>query len=1142
MVNGGWLDPHEFMKSALWVILTFFGLTVVGQGPTEDVGTLVNGYAGKVSGQDFSYHSSIPIAKESLLVRATDGQSSMEWTTAPVPEGVDTEYVTFLWLAGLGSSPGAATFDLAIHDRTAFTFTVDGSDRWRVEGADGSSLSFQSEFVDQHGDRFGYMLLRKPARDVRSGEVLNLRVTGGNQRKTSWYMTFKFPLESGFSLRAMPALTGREGEEEQVCLAGILHVGEPAQARIHMGGRLVEEARVVFGYNPVRVRVRAVSETTEIGYRLEIGDRTWEGTVTLEPVRRWQVHFVQHTHTDIGYTRSQTDILGDHLRFIDYALDYCDNTDTYPEDSRFRWTCEAAWAVDEYLKCRPQAQVDRFLKRIAEGRMEVTGMYFNFDELPDEQTLAASLRPLARFRDLGIEVTTAMQNDVNGIAWCLNEYYHDLGIRYLNMGTHGHRALISFDHPTLFWWESPSGKRMLAFRAEHYMLGNTLFKIHGGDFAVFESELLNYLTSLAGKGYPYDTIAIQHSGFLTDNAPPSVAPSKMIQQWNEIYRWPRLRSALASEFFEAMEARHGEVLPVVRGAWPDWWTDGFGASAREVAATRVAQGDAMAHTAGLSLAALQGSRMPEGITERIEAANSALLFYTEHTVGYSESIREPFHKHTKTQRAIKESYAWEASRRTRMLGEEALGLLQEHHAREEGPTLLVFNTLNWDRSGLFTVYIDHQILPRDAEFRIVDGDGNLARAQVREAHSDGAYYAIWVESIPAFGYRKYRIEVVDGKLSGDREPSSPGLDSASRPILENVWYRIEMDPDRGVITRILDKELGVEWVDPGATWKMGEFIYERLDNREQMESFRLDNYTREPLEKVWVDGREKGAVWDTVRFRGNTRAARREGAYTFEVRLFHGEKRFDLAYFIEKAMVLEPEGIYNAFPLALEGGQWALDVPGGEMRAGWDQVPGSANDWNTVQNYARLYNGSMQVVMSSREIPLMQFGGINTGRFEAGAVPETTHLYGWPMNNYWTTNFNPEQHGGIDWEYQFTSRTGQDPQAAVRFGWGNRVPLLARVVPGGGRGERRWKGSWLTGMPGNLLLVSALPEKDGRSAVFHVREIGGETAVFGLSSVLSGRELTCQPVDVTGRVLAEGTLTVQPYESKFYRVTWTDAP
>ena len=502
------------MSAVVLLMNVLLGLTVFAQVPVDEPATIVNGYGQKVFGQDFAYHSSIQIAKESLLIRATDGNSSMEWETAPVPARLNTEYVTFVWLAGIGSSPGYATFDVAINGQTQFTFAADAADGWRLAAADGSSLSFRSDYVDQHGDRFGYMSLQTPSRDLRSGEALTIRVTGGNFQKTSWYMTFTFPLESGLDFRAMPALTGAAGDYYQAGLAGIFHVGEPARARIYVDGRLLEETGVVFGYNQVRVRLPAVRETTQVTYRLEVDDQNWDGTLRLDPVRPWQVNFVHHTHTDIGYTRSQTDILRDHLRFIDYALDYCDNTDHYPLESQFRWTCEAAWAVDEYLKCRPQSQIDRLLKRIAEGRIEITGMYFNFDELPDEQTLAASLKPLARFRELGIEVKTAMQNDVNGIGWCLNDFYHDLGVKYLNMGTHGHRALICFDRPTLFWWESPSGKRMLAYRGEHYMIGNTRFKIHGGDFNAFEEELLTYLMELEQNDRAYGGLLGKRPGTL----------------------------------------------------------------------------------------------------------------------------------------------------------------------------------------------------------------------------------------------------------------------------------------------------------------------------------------------------------------------------------------------------------------------------------------------------------------------------------------------------------------------------------------------------------------------------------------------------------------------------------------------------
>ncbi|MEE4177923.1 MAG: glycoside hydrolase family 38 C-terminal domain-containing protein [Bacteroides sp.] len=1119
------------MKSfAITLIQLFLIASVIAQGQGNSGNTIVNGYQEKIAGVDFSYHSSVQAAKESLLARATDGNSFVEWKTAAVPEVLNQETVTFVWLAGIGSSPGLASFDVAVNGQTRFTFHTDGSEAWNLEASDGSSLSFKSDFIDQHGDRFGFMYLSIPAVSLKLGEPLTLRVTGSNSGKTSWYMTFKFPLQDGLNFRALPAISILDGKEYQLGIAGIFHFGGTEKAKIFINNSLLEEREINFGYNHVRVNIPAVTQSTTVDYRLEIGDKTWQGELQLHPVRQWKVNFVHHTHTDIGYTRSQTDILAEHLRYIDYALDYCDMTDDFPGESQFRWTNEASWAVDEYLKSRPRQQVDRLLQRIKEGRIEVTAMYFNFSELPDEQTLAASLQPLGTFREHGIAVKTAMQNDVNGIGWSLIDHYSDMGVKYLNMGTHGHRALICFDKPTLFWWESPSGKRMLAFRGEHYMIGNT-FAIHGEDFTVFEEELLSYLLELEAKGYEYDQISIQHSGFITDNSPPSIASSKLIRQWNEKYSWPRLSTSTATAFFEEMEQRHGDDFMVIRGAWPDWWTDGFGASAREVAATRVAQGDLRANAGGLAMAAINRVALPDKIADRMEAINTALLFYTEHTVGFSESVREPTHRYTMEQRAIKESYAWEASRRAKMLGEETMGLLQSFFQRQEKPSLLIFNTLNWNRSGLFTTYIDYQVIPRDAEFSLMDADGNQAFAQVTEKRSDGAYYAIWAEDIPAFGYKRFSIRVED--IAKKKVLEAP---LGELKEMENDWYQIVIDPEKGAITSLFDKELGLEMIDSKAEWKLGEFIYELLDNREQMEAFKLDNYSREPLDELWIEAYEEGEVWITLRFRGNTSAATGEGAFSFEIRLFNTTKRIDLAYFIDKKLVTEPEGVYVAFPFVLEDGQLAFDVPGGEIRAGIDQISGSSNDWNTVQTYARLYNEHAQILLSSVEIPLMQFGGINTGRYTAGAVPETTHIYGWPMNNYWTTNFNADQRGGLTWQYSLTSRPGNSLLEATHFGWDYRTPFLSRVLPGGGRDDDQNEGVFLTGWPENILLVSVMPDQDGQSALFHVREIEGNACNFTLSNPLDGATLNAVEVDVTGYPVNNGSLELNPLESKFFRV------
>ena len=654
-------------------------------------------------------------------------------------------------------------------------------------------------------------------------------------------------------------------------------------------------------------------------------------------------------------------------------------------------------------------------------------MYFNFDELPDEQTLAASLQPLKRFAQHGLHPEMAMQNDVNGIGWCMNDFYHDLGVKYLNMGTHGHRALICFDKPTLFWWESPSGNRMLAYRGEHYMTGNTVFDIQKGDLPNFEVKLLNYLISLAEKGYSYDVISIQHSGYLTDNSPPSTIASEVIRQWNEKYEWPKLKTATATSFFKEMEGKYAASFPVYRGAWPDWWTDGFGASAREVAAARKAQSEVTATSSGLAMAKLQGAELPRNIGERIQLINDALLFYTEHTVGYSESVREPYHEQTMEQRAIKESYAWEAYRRTKMVEEETMGQLQSYIPNEAKPSLVVFNTLNWNRDGLVTVYIDHQLVPRGTYPKLIDQAGDAYAVQALSHRSDGTYWAIWLRDIPAFGYKKLLIEPQEGLLEKtDKSPVS---------VMENKWYRITTDASKGVITSWFDKEMGKELVDGASKYGMGEFIYERLGNRYQMEQKRLDDFKRYPLDSAWFDSYSQGPVWNTIHLKGKTAAAYEGYDVDIEIRLFNTSKRMDMAYSIVKKPIVDPEGIYIAFPFQLDKGKHFFEVQGGVVEAGKDQIPGSSNDWNTIQHFSSVRNGEAQIVIGSPEIPLVQLGNINTGRYKAGALPETTHLFSWPMNNYWVTNFNPDQKGQHQWTYYLTSGGGDLNSEATRFGW-----------------------------------------------------------------------------------------------------------
>ena len=910
------------------------------------------------------------------------------------------------------------------------------------------------------------------------------------------------------------------------------HEGKAASATLRLGNQS-QRVKLEAGENRFFFEVPEVSSAQSLLLTVTRGKEELAAkTVTIEPVRHWRMNLVQHTHTDIGYTRSQMEILAEHLRYIDYALDYCDATDDYPDAAKFRWTCEISWAVSEYLKCRPAEQIARLKQRVKEGRIELATMYLNFDELPDEQTLAASLAPLKQFREAGMRAELAMQDDVNGIGWCFSEYFADAGVKYLNMGTHGHRALICFDKPTVFWWQSPSGKKVLAYRAEHYNQGN-FFGVHTDDFGQFETRVLEYLGQLEAKDYPYDICAAQHSGYFTDNAPPSTKSCEMVRRWNEKYEWPKLRTAVATEFIKTVESDYADRIQTIRGAWPDWWTDGFASGAREAAVSRITHSNIIANQAGLSFAKMLGAELPEGMNERIDGINNALLFYDEHTFGYSESVRDPYGLETWEQRSLKQSYAWEAYRYAGLLGENTMGLLQSFVPKANVPSIAVFNTLNWSYSGIAKVYIDHQILPKEKAFRIVDEAGHEIPAQAGESRSDGTYWCLYVKDVPALGYARYRVEVLD-----EPRPAVVAADKLADKRVENEWYTIDFDPSRGTIHQLYDKALGKPLLSADAEWEMGEFIYEIIDSRHPMEKYTAPQFLRRRPERIRFERYEKGPIWDTYRFRGETVAGREPNNLMVEYRVYNVEKKIEVVYRLRKKAVTDPEAIYIAFPYEVEAGKIHLDVPGGNIEAGVDQIPGSSNDWYTVQNFATARSERSQVVMGSPEIPLMQFGAINTGRYEAGAVPQSTNMYSWPMNNYWVTNFNADQMGELQWSYFITSSTDNSIGYATRFAWENRIPFLTRVLQADERSTAGFPAaSLLKIVPQNLLLVNMRPVEGERAVMLQLREIDGKPARFEATS----DKIAIQSIeerDVVGAPISDASLDFAPWENKFIKISW----
>lgn len=1128
MVNTG-IRSLKYL-SVLLLFSLFFPRYLSSQ--TLETGWL-QGYHKSLRGGTIEYHSPQPDVTSALLLRSMNAEDYIEWETEPVPEDYGRPSINFIWIFALDVDADPQGYDLFVDGKKYFHFSnpvTNARKEWKIEGPGGAELAFRVTMVDRFDDVHGYASLRLPTASVRKGHALRLKVVGESAGSRVWYMTFQSPVKAGIAIVPQQALIRCGNSLYQPVNVDIVHLGDPMDVTLTAREHPAVSSELKYGFNRIEMIFPEVSDDEEHAISIRIAGQTSRTEkFILAPVKKWFVYLVQHTHTDIGYTRSQSEILPEHLRFIDYALDFCDLTDDFPDNAKFRWTCEASWAVDQFLENRPQGQIVRLKQRVDEGRIEITGMPFNMSEIADENVYAVSLQPLKKFKDLGLKVTTAMQNDVNGIAWCLADYFPDTGVEYLIMGQHGHRALIPFDKPTPFWWESPSGQRLLAFRADHYMTGN-FWGIHTGDFQSLETELIRYLENLESRNYPYERVAVQYSGYFTDNAPPSTSGCDMIRRWNEKYAWPKLRSAIAREFPAFIEKKQGENLPVHRAAWPDWWSDGFGSAAKETATARKTQALMMANQGLLAMAKLMGMKIPVSTAAKLEKIYDALLFWDEHTMGAAESVRDPLAASSVVQWAEKSAYVWEAAKEAHVLQEAAMGLLQPYIPRSELPTVAVFNTLNWSRSGLAEVYVDHQILPQGKDLFLYDDRGNQIQAQASGSRADGTYWKLRVEDIPPMGYKVFRM------AARDRSTKSGNDLSPEDGIFENAHYRLTIDTETGGISSLYDKQWETDLIDARSPWHIGQFIHETISNRSQLEQFHLVSSERNPLRNVVVQKEEWGPVWKSIRVSGETPTVSVDKRLLVEIRLYHHEKRIELHYSLVKKNITEPEAVYVAFPFRLPGADVVYEAHGGMVSPGNNQLEGTSSDWHAVQNFLAVRDPDGQVILGSDEVPLVQLGGLNLGEFRYIAEVKKPHIFSWVMNNYWVTNFRASQEGEFQWSYYLESSRDSSNTFATRAGWGSRIPLLCRVFPPGGPSKDETERSLLQIDGDNILLVSAKPTLEGEGIILHLREVEGKpVSVHVYAADIPGERRMLTEVNVLEEAIGSPrpSIPMKAWETKF---------
>ena len=858
--------------------------------------------------------------------------------------------------------------------------------------------------------------------------------------------------------------------------------------------------------------------------------------------RPWKIYVITHTHADIGYTDLIPEVKRVWCQGMDQAI--------AAAGKGLKWTLEGSLLFDTYRQHRSPEKVAELVRLVKEGKIEIASLYTNIEQenaAPEELVRSTFYSNDRMRREFGIESKTAILDDITGITWGLPRALAGSGTRYLAFGPGRYKEMLDESTlPQLFYYKSQDGSRVLMLmrvgKYQSYGSARSFLEMASMEKAV--PELLQYYEGL-GEKYPYDAIMVQLG---SDNVNPHLNLVDNIQAWNSQHANPHVIMATPSEFFGYIEEKYGSKIPEFSGDITSAWTDDPGIYPLATGMKRQAANDVLSAEKFATIGEMVGSDRPYP-QDTIERTYKDLLIYTDHTYGlatwgweYGPLLQSAGQLWAPTWDTYKESweekkeFAYEAGR----LSGELLGDSVEALAAEiptEGRSIVVFNPLSWPRTDV--VQILHRALkteltslafpgaqpPRSGAgrvsvlartpYEIIDastGEKVPYQPLTGDRGGDVRYDTIVfiAKDVPALGYKTYRV------VPADAAPQFPeGSVKLRGNVIENEFYRVEVDANTGGVSSILDKQLGRELVDRNGTERVNQYLYYSLTG--DHEAIYQDNQTTVHLGRIWtkqyntaiysplaahIEPGQDGPAMKSLRAEIHMNNAPAPTDLTQEVVLYPGIKRIDFVNRLHKAPTLTKEEVYYAFPFDVKDFEIHCELPGAVFRPYTDQLSGSFTGFSGIQYWADASNADYGVAVATREVPAIEFAEIRTNEWTTEYKPTRSAFYFYVMNN--KENTNGAQWQGSEWwrmgfldlHFAVTSHAKDWKQGNVtEFGWEHNTPLVARYIANPQSGKLPAKqASFCGGLPKNVILQSLKKAEDGQGYVARFYETEGQAA------------------------------------------------
>ncbi len=870
------------------------------------------------------------------------------------------------------------------------------------------------------------------------------------------------------------------------------------------------------------------------------------------PPKKWDVHYIHYSHHDYGYTDLPSRILADHDRFYDDVLDWCAETADWDKDCRFRYQVEQAWSLLHWAKRRPAEAVARMMKFAKAGQIEIPALFGNqTSELCGHEELHRLMYPSFQLkREYGVQVTSAMHNDVPGFSWGLIGAMADAGVKYFCMGVPrwyftarqpvhpcwDEQAVRHFNVPGPWWWETPDGKRLL-----------TWYNLHGMEFRPLgEHDTLERLPGMLKQfddlGYQWNTVNFTVTSGHRDNSPASRWFADFIRDWNDKWVYPHFVNSTNTRFLDIISKKLPADTKVLRGEFPN--TDYTVCATSTPHETGVNRNAHQHLRRGETFATIAGELCDYDFPKaQIDDAYLDTMYHDLHCWG----MAHPGGPAQDGNVAEKCTNAYRALALAHDLEMKAVNRVADNLTTPEGNFLTLFNALAHKRSDVMTLPL-HEWAPiglpmtwsqpnehgerfygatwaigRDCHrapdfmiqgpFDLVDMDtGKKVTYQLRTitdpqdasphageriaiGHQKTAVDIVFAANdIPAVGYKTYKVVKKRAAKKTAKKAAKKAKSFIRGLTVDNKFVKLKVDEKTGDVVSLFDKELGRELVDKRADHSVTQLIVRSAEtNKEQR--------VRAKSVKVVEDG----PVFTTIRVKGEAVSLPR---FTKDITVYHAAKRVDVAIRGLKDSTPTVEA-YLAFPFKVADPKFRFEASGSVIEPTVDQLPGSCTDYYAMQHWADVWDKDGGVVLSPVDSPMMEFGGLYPA-YVSGAHHQFTnpeyghewlapgsltkgHMYALLYYNNYGTNFINVHTGEFLMRFSFTGHAGNWKDAAVRqFGWNAANPCWPVWTPGGQKGSLPTKAhSFIKIGASNVELSTFKPAEDADGLVVRIRETAG---------------------------------------------------